>query len=67
VNRFDPRLWAREWKRIQRLARKPYTDAEIEDLLIDGYPLSSIPVIEAATKSNGEVTGDPVGGGSFGG
>jgi cytochrome oxidase assembly protein ShyY1 len=51
VNRFDPRLWAREWKRIQRLARKPYTDAEIEDLLIDGYPRSSIPAVEAPTKS----------------
>jgi cytochrome oxidase assembly protein ShyY1 len=36
VNRFDPRLWAREWKRIQRLAARPYTDAEIEDRLIDG-------------------------------
>ena len=35
VNRFDPRLWAREWKRIQRLAARPYTDAEIEDLLIE--------------------------------
>jgi cytochrome oxidase assembly protein ShyY1 len=50
VNRFDPRLWAREWKRIQRLARKPYTDAEIEDLLIDGHALASIPAIEAALK-----------------
>jgi cytochrome oxidase assembly protein ShyY1 len=50
VNRFDPRLWAREWRRIQRLARKPYTDAEIEDLLIDGYPLANIPALEAATK-----------------
>lgn len=48
VNRFDPRLWRREWKRIQRLARKPYTDAEIEDLLIDGYPLAAIPSIAAA-------------------
>jgi cytochrome oxidase assembly protein ShyY1 len=51
VNRFDPRLWAREWKRIQRLARKPYTDAEIEDLLIDGYPLASIPMLEAKPQS----------------
>jgi cytochrome oxidase assembly protein ShyY1 len=42
VNRFDPRLWAREWKRIQRLARKPYTDAEIEDLIIDGYSPAGI-------------------------
>jgi cytochrome oxidase assembly protein ShyY1 len=50
VNRFDPRLWAREWKRIQRLARKPYTDAEIEDLLIDGHPPSTIPALEAATR-----------------
>jgi cytochrome oxidase assembly protein ShyY1 len=50
VNRFDPRLWEREWKRIQRLARKPYTDAEVEDLLIDGYPLANIPVLEDATK-----------------
>jgi len=49
VNRFDPRLWAREWKRIQRLARKPYTDAEIEDLLIDGHPLAGIPELETAT------------------
>jgi cytochrome oxidase assembly protein ShyY1 len=50
VNRFDPRLWAREWKRIQRLARKPYTDAETEDLLIDGYPLANIHSIEFAAK-----------------
>jgi cytochrome oxidase assembly protein ShyY1 len=50
VNRFDRRLWAREWRRIQRLARKPYTDAEIEDLLIEGYPLASIPVLEAPTR-----------------
>jgi cytochrome oxidase assembly protein ShyY1 len=50
VNRFDPRLWAREWRRIQRLARKPYTDAEIEDMLIDGYPLSRIPALEAASR-----------------
>jgi cytochrome oxidase assembly protein ShyY1 len=42
VNRFDPRLWAREWKRIQRLARKPYTDAEIEDLIIEGYSPAGI-------------------------
>jgi cytochrome oxidase assembly protein ShyY1 len=55
VNRFDPRLWAREWKRIQRLARKPYTDAEIEDLILDGYPLASIPALEAATKSQQEL------------
>jgi hypothetical protein len=34
VNRFDPRLWQREWKRIQRKAAKPLTDAEIEDLQI---------------------------------
>jgi cytochrome oxidase assembly protein ShyY1 len=40
VNRFDPRLWAREWKRIQRLAARPYTDAEIEDRLIDGSATS---------------------------
>ena len=53
VNRFDPRLWAREWKRIQRLARKPYTDAEIEDMLIDGYPLANIPALEAATRRPG--------------
>jgi cytochrome oxidase assembly protein ShyY1 len=58
VNRFDPRLWAKEWKRIQRLARKPYTDAEIEDLLIDGYPFSRIPAIEAATK--GEASGGEI-------
>jgi cytochrome oxidase assembly protein ShyY1 len=51
VNRFDPRLWAREWKRIQRLARKPYTDAEIEDLLIDGYPLANIAGLRASTQS----------------
>jgi cytochrome oxidase assembly protein ShyY1 len=50
VNRFDPRLWGREWKRIQRLARKPYSDAEIEDLLIDGYPLARISAIEASTR-----------------
>jgi cytochrome oxidase assembly protein ShyY1 len=55
VNRFDPRLWAREWKRIQRLARKPYTDAEIEDLILDGHPLANIPLLEAATKSRNEV------------
>jgi cytochrome oxidase assembly protein ShyY1 len=55
VNRFDPRLWAREWKRIQRLARKPYTDAEIEDLILDGYPLASIPALEAATKPQQEL------------
>jgi cytochrome oxidase assembly protein ShyY1 len=42
VNRFDPRLWAKEWRRIQRLARKPYTDAEIEDLIVDGYPPARI-------------------------
>jgi cytochrome oxidase assembly protein ShyY1 len=52
VNRFDPRLWAREWKRIQRLARKPYTDAEIEDLLIDGHRLATIPMLEAATRQD---------------
>lgn len=56
VNRFDPRLWAREIKRIQRLARKPYTDAEIEDLLIDGQPLPNAAAIEraepAAASSN---------------
>jgi cytochrome oxidase assembly protein ShyY1 len=66
VNRFDPRMWAREWKRIQRLARKPYTDAEIEDLLIDGYALSSIPVLEAATtrRIQPELShGDEAGGG----
>jgi cytochrome oxidase assembly protein ShyY1 len=34
VNRFDPRLWQREWKRIQRQAARPLTDAEIEDLQI---------------------------------
>jgi cytochrome oxidase assembly protein ShyY1 len=50
VNRFDPRLWAREWKRIQRLARKPYTDAETEDLLIDGYPLGNIHSNEVASQ-----------------
>jgi cytochrome oxidase assembly protein ShyY1 len=48
VNRFDPRLWAREWKRIQRLARKPYTDAEIEDLIIEGYSAARIAALEAA-------------------
>jgi cytochrome oxidase assembly protein ShyY1 len=36
VNRFDPRLWQREWKRVQRLARRPYTDAEIEDMQVAG-------------------------------
>jgi cytochrome oxidase assembly protein ShyY1 len=55
VNRFDPRLWAREWKRIQRLARKPYTDAEIEDLIIDGYPLTTIAALEADAKSPNDV------------
>jgi cytochrome oxidase assembly protein ShyY1 len=50
VNRFDPRLWAREWRRIQRLARKPYTDAETEDLLIDGYPLPNIAALNIAAK-----------------
>ena len=35
VNRFDPRLWRRELKRIQRLARKPYTEEELEDQWID--------------------------------
>jgi cytochrome oxidase assembly protein ShyY1 len=55
VNRFDPRLWARELKRIQRLARKPYTDAEIEDMLIDGYPLSNVRAMEAATRAQGRI------------
>jgi cytochrome oxidase assembly protein ShyY1 len=58
VNRFDPRLWAREWKRIQRLARKPYSDAEIEDLLIDGYPLASIPMLEAKPQSTTTIDRD---------
>jgi cytochrome oxidase assembly protein ShyY1 len=40
ANRFDPRLWAREWKRIQRLAARPYTDAEIEDRLIEASATS---------------------------
>ena len=31
VNRFSPRLWAREVRRIQRLSRKAYTDEELED------------------------------------
>ena len=35
VNRFDPRLWRRELKRIRRLARKPYTEEELEDQWID--------------------------------
>ena len=55
VNRFDPRLWAREWKRIQRLARKPYTDAEIEDLIIDGYSAARISALQAATKHGNEI------------
>jgi cytochrome oxidase assembly protein ShyY1 len=55
VNRFDPRLWAREWKRIQRLARRPYTDAEIEDRIIDGYPEAAIPALGAAANSQNDV------------
>ncbi|HEY4269388.1 MAG TPA: SURF1 family cytochrome oxidase biogenesis protein [Galbitalea sp.] len=51
VNRFDPRLWRRELKRIQRLARKPYTDAEIEDLLIDGYSFAAVRALEAASNT----------------
>jgi cytochrome oxidase assembly protein ShyY1 len=53
VNRFDPRQWAREWKRIQRLAKKPYTDAEVEDLIINGFQLSNISELEAASKRDG--------------
>lgn len=34
VNRFDPRLWQREYRRIQRQAARPLTDAEIEDLQV---------------------------------
>lgn len=47
VNRFDPRLWRRELKRIQRLARKPYTDAEIEDMQVDGYSVAAIRALAA--------------------
>jgi cytochrome oxidase assembly protein ShyY1 len=54
VNRFDPRLWRRELKRIQRLARKPYTDAEIEDLLIDGYSLDTIRALSAGAAAPAE-------------
>jgi hypothetical protein len=68
VNRFDPRQWAREWKRIQRLARKPYTDAEVEDLIIDGYQLSSISELETASRLEGQAELNPgapsVGGGA---
>ncbi len=35
VNRFDPRLWRRELKRIQRLARKSFSEEELEDQWID--------------------------------
>jgi cytochrome oxidase assembly protein ShyY1 len=57
VNRFDPRLWRRELRRIQRLARKPYSDAEIEDLLVDGYSLDTIRALgaAAASESRGEM------------
>ena len=59
VNRFDPRLWAREWKRIQRLARKPYTDAEIEDLIIDGYSPAGIALdVSRAEGADGRRDGD---------
>lgn len=54
VNRFDPRLWRREVKRIQRLARKPYTDAEIEDLLIDGYSFAAVRALEAASTASAQ-------------
>jgi hypothetical protein len=56
VNRFDPRLWAREWRRIQRLARKPYTDAEIEDLLLDGKTFSAIRALETSVTAEQEIT-----------
>jgi len=56
VNRFDPRQWAKEWRRIQRAARKPYTDAEVEDMLVAGVPLNRVPVMEAETRRAG--TGD---------
>lgn len=35
VNRLDPRTWIRELHRIQRVARRAPTDAEIEDAVLD--------------------------------
>lgn len=35
VNRFNARTWIGELRRINRLARRPATDAEIEDAALD--------------------------------
>ncbi|WP_460520407.1 hypothetical protein [Humibacter antri] len=41
VNRFDPRTWIRELCRISRRARKPLTDSDIEDQLLDAWERST--------------------------
>ncbi len=56
VNRFDPRLWRRELKRIQRLARKKFSEEELEDQWIDRGTGSSVAALGAgsATDRSGE-------------
>jgi hypothetical protein len=48
VNRLDPRLWIRELRRVQRRARKPLTDAEMEDWILDhrGHGAPALPALE---------------------
>lgn len=43
VNRLDPRLWIRELRRIQKLAQRAPSDADIEDAALDRYSTSAIP------------------------
>jgi cytochrome oxidase assembly protein ShyY1 len=54
VNRFDPRLWQREWKRVQRLARKPYTDAEIEDMQVAGITAERIRSMQEVARHDAQ-------------
>jgi hypothetical protein len=53
VNRLDPRLWLRELRRVQRRARKPLTDSELEDWILDSNRPASTAVDRAIQLGGG--------------